>query len=403
MERGDAATVTPRPQDNPNSWYVRAAVILLDGVLLFLLLNLILYPIMLAQRPRAVWTPIDRWGSATVLKAYPGWRKEDVETLMTETYRLGHEFEFEPFTGFREKAFRGKYVNIDSAGFRVSKDQAPWPPAANAINVFLFGGSTTFGYGLPDDQTIASYLAECGLADDFRRRLAVYNFGRGSYFSTQEMILFHQLVNAGFVPQVAVFIDGINEFDHADGEPRFADGFRRFMDGETRSSSLEDVPVVSAMHWLADRLKKAQSQRTTSHADPAALEGVVHRWLANKRTIQFIAGGYGVRAIFVWQPVPMYKYDLQYDLFYKPGKASGSIVWARQGYALMENLRAQGKLGPNVLWLADTQQDRHENLYVDNFHYNANFSKEIATQICGFLHEPTKGMSECCSTGSAQR
>jgi len=51
----------------------------------------------------------------------------------------------------------------------------------------------------------------------------------------------------------------------------------------------------------------------------------------------------------------------------------------------MENLRAQGKLGSNVLWLADMQQDKHENLYVDAVHYTAAFSQAIAGQICGFM------------------
>jgi hypothetical protein len=50
----------------------------------------------------------------------------------------------------------------------------------------------------------------------------------------------------------------------------------------------------------------------------------------------------------------------------------------------MEKLRAQGKLGSNVLWLADMQQDKHENLYVDSIHYNPPFSKEIAAQISLF-------------------
>ena len=46
--------------------------------------------------------------------------------------------------------------------------------------------------------------------------------------------------------------------------------------------------------------------------------------------------------------------------------------------------RAQGKLGPTVLWLADMQQEKRENLYVDQIHYNAVLSKEIAAQICGY-------------------
>ena len=55
------------------------------------------------------------------------------------------------------------------------------------------------------------------------------------------------------------------------------------------------------------------------------------------------------------------------------------------GYILMDRMRTQGRLGPDVLWLADMQQDKHENLYVDVVHYNAAFSKEIAGRICDFI------------------
>jgi len=51
---------------------------------------------------------------------------------------------------------------------------------------------------------------------------------------------------------------------------------------------------------------------------------------------------------------------------------------------MMESLRAQGQLGPNVLWLADIQLDKRENLYIDALHYTAAFSREIAGYICDF-------------------
>jgi len=385
-EIGGPTAIAPRPVDKTRDWYARVAVILLDCVLLFLFLNLVIYLIILAGRP-SQQTPLSRYGGDKILKSYPGWRAEDVETLLTETWRklsLGYE----PFTGFREKPFRGRFVNVDRAGFRFSKDQAPWPPGREAINVFVFGGSTTFGMGLPDDQTIPSYMGKCG-AEKGSRGLAVYNFGRESYFSTQEMILFLQLLNGGLVPEVAVFIDGINEFDpdHADGQPRFAGAIRDFMDGKTGSKLPDKIPAVRAVHWLRSHWTKPQPQKVTNSADRAALEGIISRWLANKTIIESIAKRYGVRTIFVWQPIPDYKYDLHNQPFYESTSMSD-----HPGYALMDNLRAQGKLGANILWLADMQQDKQENLYVDRWHYNAKFSREIAGRICDCLRENLGGL-----------
>jgi hypothetical protein len=52
----------------------------------------------------------------------------------------------------------------------------------------------------------------------------------------------------------------------------------------------------------------------------------------------------------------------------------------------MESRWSQGKLGPDVLWLAGIQQDKRENLYVDAVHYIAVFSREIAVHVCDCSH-----------------
>jgi hypothetical protein len=372
-------------------WYVNAAVALLTGVLLFLFLNVVLWvgmELWHVIKPRRVAGPLGMYGN-TVFKAYPGWQEEDVRTLLNESWGRGYDwFEYEPFTGFREKPFHGKFMNNEPAGFRVSKNQAPWPPRADAINVFVFGGSTTYGYGLPDDQTIPSYLTDCIAASYAPSPVAVYNFGRGSYFSSQELILFQQLLKAGLVPKVAVFIDGLNEFDHPNGEPRFSETLRRFMAGEAPpSNQLENVPMIAAAHWLSERWKSQQAAKPKDYADPAMLQAVIERWLANKRMIELAAAGFGVRTIFVWQPVPVYHYDLSYHYYLHSDKNFGVYSRSKYGYALMDERRGQGQLGADFLWLGDMPQDKHENLYVDAVHYNATFSQEIATRICNFERE----------------
>ena len=70
-----------------------------------------------------------------------------------------------------------KYINVDENGFRMTKNQGPWLPSPKYFNVFLFGGSTTFGYGIPDHQTIASYLQEFLSIVPLGKEARVYNFG----------------------------------------------------------------------------------------------------------------------------------------------------------------------------------------------------------------------------------
>ena len=373
-----------KPLRRVKRWYSAAAVGLLNVVLLLLLLNLAVYFTLRTRVPAKSEAPQISFDPVRLHKAYPGWREDDVRTLLLETLR---EKEYEPFTGFREAPFQGRFVHIEPGGFRLSKDQAPWPPVTAAINVFVFGGSTAFGASLPDDQTIASYLQEAAIEDRASPPLAIYNFARPAYFSSQELVLFEQLLRAGFVPQVAVFIDGLNDFIFADGRPLFADRLADFMAGRVGSESFDYLPMMRAAHLLSERRAQPKAQEPLSYDDPVLLQGVVDRWLANKRMIELISSGFGVRPIFVWQPVPVYKYDLRYHFFLHSSTEFAAYGRSGYGYPLMEALRAQGKLGYDVLWLADMQQDKHENLYVDSIHYNATFSKEIAAQIYGFLRQ----------------
>ena len=397
-----SGAVPVKPWGKLQNWYRVVAFSVFNGILLFLVLNFLIYVVISARRPAKIEDPLARYGKDNITKAYPGWREEDVKDLVKETYSIGMGLEYEPFTEFRNKPLRGKFVNVDPAGFRLSKDQAPWPPRTKAFNVFIFGASHTFGTGLPDNETIASYLQECAPANHSALPLAVYNFGRVFYISSQELVLFQQLLKAGYVPQVAVFIDGSGDFLLPDGQPAFASRFRRFMARQAGPSLLDTVPVVTAAHWLRDHWRRPKPIKAADDdSSRALLEGVAGRWLANKRMIEVIAGGYGVRPIFVWQPVSTYKYDLAYHFLSGPfvrklgpnmdphallenlslqgNLGPYRIRWLTDGYALMDDLRAQGRLGPNVLWLADMQQDKHENLYVDAVHYTADFNR-IATQ-----------------------
>src|SRR5262245_33885131 len=124
-------------------------------------------------------------------EAYKNVPEPDLRELVRETLKLAYSYE--NFTLFRDRAQKGRFVNVDEHGYRHSGAQRPWPPSRDTYNVFFFGGSTTFGWALPDDATIPSQFQE--LAPRLGGKpTAVYNFSRMAYFSTQERILFEQLM-----------------------------------------------------------------------------------------------------------------------------------------------------------------------------------------------------------------
>lgn len=380
--------------------YQASAVMLLNTLIVLLLLNGAL-ALAFAAKDRRDRNPVSsQYGHEMVRAAYPDLDEQDMDALLQETWT--RHYAYEPFTQFKEEAFQGRFVNVDAHGFRVTKNQGPWPPDSANLNVFLFGGSTTFGYGVADDQTLASYLQET-LAAVLEREIRVYNFARGYYYSTQERILFQEVLVAGLVPDLAIFVDGLNDFYHAANEPLFTDRFRSLVQHET-ASSLKSLALATSLGRVVRGFgrklapsapaEEAAAQGLTDSPDgtgrpadggsPMSVE-VVERYLANKRMIEAVAEPFGVTPIFVWQPVPTHEYDLQYHPFAVGGFEGHGA--SEQGYAYMAERVEANPLSDNFLWLAGIQKDEKQALYVDKVHYTAAFTRTLATRIAGLIGE----------------
>ena len=334
--------------------------------------------------------------ASTLRAVYKGLSEREVDDLLKETW--SRPFIYEPFTQFKERPYRGFYVNVDSSGFRITKNQGPWPPQSKCLNIFLFGGSTTFGYGVPDGQTIASHLQEY-LATRLDRDVRVYNFGRGYYYSTQERILYEELLASGFVPHMAIFIDGMNDFASGNNEPLLTGQLREFVDHGKTSVFVSTTSLGRAASAFRRRLSKLFREEQHSeqlneqteanvrkYSDPKVIDLVIKRYLTNKKLIEAVSKPFGVKPIFVWQPNPMYQYDLRYHPFSEPGYEQHCIN-LKYGYEHMAELIRENPLDDNFLWSANIQNDAKEPLYVDMFHYSAGFSKQIATVIADWLVE----------------
>lgn len=343
---------------------------------------------------------VARHGIERVAAAYPGWRREDLLVLLDESERA-FENEYEPFTEFRPKPLRGRYFNVGPEGLRRVRDQGPWPPDPAAVNVFVFGGSTTFGVGAPDDQTIPSYLGERLARAACGAPIRVYNLGRPAYYSAQERILFERLLVAGRVPRLAVFVDGLNEF-YIWPRPLAADVLRTALEGTFERGVagrvhelLEALPLVRGARALRARL--VDERPPAAALDRPDPETVLAEWAANRLLIERVAQVYGAATLFAWQPVPCYRYDLRYHLFSgADGLAQLTPARMRTGYEMMEARR--GQLGDNFLWLADLQQDWRENLYVTDMHYRPVLSEAIADRIARAVIE--RRLLRCDGAGS---
>jgi hypothetical protein len=379
------------------SWYASVAIVCFNTLLVFVLLNLLAWGFWALRDRTPRSQKLASYGVDRLLRAYPGWSRDDLTAFLLEDDTIS---EYESYTEFRPKPKTGRFVNVTAAGFRQIEPRQPWPPPADATPIFVFGGSTAFGAGVPDAQTIPARL-QAHLAAGRCAGVAVYNFGRPNYFSTQERVLFQQLIAAGFVPKVAVFLDGMNDFYHWRGVPNWADRIGALVEHANERGGLWTSTVDLARRLPLGRAARALTRlaredgpgpdaaavRRPAYDDVPTLRQTIDRWVANKRMSEAVGRTLGVRTVFVWQPIPLYRYDLGQHALYSGNPAYfGGHQRSGHGYALMERLRPTLALDPAVLWLDGIQQGRRENLYVDSVHYTAAFSDEIATRIAGHLH-----------------
>ena len=364
------------------------ALVFLNTCLLLVLLNLGLFgafEVIDTRRAR----PHQEARSPETLSRYgevhPGMDRPEIRALWEETYLASSGFVYEPFTQFRLEPFDGRYVTVDEHGFRRHQGTGPWPPDAATLNVFLYGGSTAFGYGVGDEETIAAHLQRHlsgRLGAGTGAPVRVYNFGRSGYFSIQERLLFERQLSHGTAPDVAVFLDGLNDSRIADGLPIFTARLRKLFEmRETAvSSTLARLPMMRLARALT---RRGEGPTAAREAEKERSEAMLARYLANRRMIEAAAAANGVAALFVWQPVAFYNYDRSHHLF--ADRREPPHVEA--GYRAMATLAAGGELGDSLLWLADMQLGVEEPLYVDQAHYSGPMSRRVAGRIAEWMLE----------------
>jgi hypothetical protein len=251
------------------------------------------------------------------------------------------------------------------------------------FSIFVFGGSTTFAYGLPDAETVPSQMQRL-LRDRGHARVAVYNFGAGAYQSTQERIFFGELLASGLRPDMAVFVDGLNDFafPHV---PQDTDLVARALanvgiGGLERLKQLAGaVPVVQLARAL---LPSTPPPPAAADGVEASADAVSARYLSNVSQTGAAARAAGVIPVFVWQPTPFYRFDATNHPFFED---DGINRHAADGYARMRTLVDGRAPDPSFLWAADMQEGLTGPLYVDSVHYSTAMARHLAARIVDHL------------------
>ncbi len=307
-------------------------------------------------------------GDPRLLQVYPGRDLAEIEAIRRATRDAMPADPTAPPRG----SFESRHVNLGPDGFRVT----PGRDAEGARLVFLFGGSTMWGYNLPDDETIAAHLQrrlDAGGGPAWRVR----NYGVCASYSKFERQLFESLLAAGSRPAAVVFLDGLNEFCRIPLNRPREDGF---VGGNGPPPGWRESPLLA---WLTGRPATAQRRPKKGELRPYTAEDL-HRAATelamNWRILRAVCDRFDIPCLLALQPIPVHGYSLDDHLFLTEAQLRGDRSYylaARNGYELLAKERMLADIPHADLHRLTVEGPE----YIDTCHYSSAFSDRIAAEI----------------------
>lgn len=306
------------------------------------------------------------------------------------------------FSCWRERPFRGEYINIDGSGLRKTWQPPPAHRGSATQRIFVLGGSTAWGFGNRDDYTIASCLARTLHAQG--HEVEVRNYGRLGYVSTQELFDLETELQRGNVPRYCVFVNGFNDVSSA---------VQNFAPGVTLSESTRQaefnllkqpfpailgIALTRSAVWktFGGRLRGSAGWNDLSDAPGQQIDGddlmrqTIKLYQKNVEMAQALGERFRFEALYFWQPLLINKP--------KSSQQERSIVTeelltaacAKADELVKAALARQNALtlGPNVHYLGDLFRDPRfddEYIFCDMCHLTEIGNQAVANAIAAQL------------------
>ena len=274
------------------------------------------------------------------------------------------------FIGWRRRPFHGETINVvGDYGERLTV-QAPDP---RPQTVFFFGGSTMWGTGSRDADTIPSQFA-------VKTGLRARNFGETAYTAHQNLELMIRLLEGGERPTAVVFYDGVNDVS---GKCRNELNYYSDQREVRNRLAVEPSAFVRAYGAFIGQLATLFARGDIEggfdcNSDPSKADAVATALVSDWKIAAAVAQLYGVRFYAVLQPVVYYSHtrtdylgiDVKSDYY-------------SQFQAVYPRIRKL-MVGTPFRDLTDAF-DRDEAIYLDFCHVSPNGNAIIAARMADFI------------------
>jgi len=299
---------------------------------------------------------------------------------------------YQPYTAWRQNPISLPTLTLNKDGYRIHKQSKKNKPGA--LKIGFFGGSTMWGTGVDDNNTIPAFFDE--LTDNYD----VLNYGERGYTSRQELALLINLINQKKAPDIVVFYDGFNDLwihcnyaittslnSHQE-EPTL----RKLVSNASTQSALYAnlvQPFVNFFQSLAK--KRVQADKLACSTDPKRAQAVADMMLANWTMARQLVTGYGGKFYGFLQP-QLYSGSPRSDYVVLKKKQRGRGTEFKAVYPLLQRQISQIK----GQWAYDFSGafDGNQPIYVDDVHVAPAGNRIIAEKIRNIVLEKEKTAKE---------
>ena len=304
---------------------------------------------------------------------------EEVNRQIAEETNKSNRFEYEPWIEFKNIDYQGKYVNVSGLQRKSIPSEYINSSSTDTIDIFFFGGSTTFGFNVADNETIPSQFVQLYKAKHPNgKSVRVHNFGTPTYYSYQELMLFTKLIFEGRRPDIVIFIDGVNDFWFAKAS-YYNQSYFSYILRQVFSQNLLSGGKFKLTD-TADRMYKDPQDIPLDTYNNA----LAQHYFNNIRNAAMMANNAGAKSFFFCQPVPFYKYPNQQK---DPICFKDQHTRYDQIYPMIEK---QADSLPGFTFLGNMLQQETGYPFVDGLHYSPAFTRKVTEQILLKVEEALK-------------
>ena len=321
------------------------------------------------------------WSSGETRAALPNysqfeWAEQHFKDLdrITSSYR--------PFVGWRAEPYESQTVAIGSNGLR----RVVQAPNASADEVWLFGGSTMWGVGSDDANTIPSQLS--GIAE-----VTVSSYAQLGYVARQSLNKLLNVYSGGVRPapvaRLVVFYDGVNEVlwkcrtENLGMGSAYEQDIRDSLAVDGLSPRMILQPALSLIEWIGDGFDGRMFNSSYScHEDPERSDNVARSLVNDWISADAVARRNGDRFVAVLQPVAyLGRPNLNHlDLFREEWKELGAQYQAV--YPLIRQYAEGAQIEFHDLSGA---LDTEEQVYINFCHLTPNGNRLVAVELRDLL------------------